>query len=108
VLSIAVPILDRKNTVLDRKNTASGALIAAEPLDEIFEQSQVRKSGLDVVMCLEKHILRTTVRSFSFNQYLPEATFCAPSIFNRIDGPQHFLTLAGTVQAKNQWTNSPS
>src|SRR5437588_2469543 len=101
VLSIAVPILDRKNT-------ASGALIAAEPLDEIFEQSLVRKSGLDVVMCLEKHILRTTVRSFSFNQYLPEATLCSPSIFNRIDGPQHFLTLAGTVQAKNQLANSPS
>ncbi len=101
VLSIAVPILDRKNT-------ASGALIAAEPLDEIFAQSLVRKSGLDVVMCQEKHILGTTMRSFSFNQYLPEATLCAPSIFNRIDGPQHFLTLAGTVQAKNQWTNSPS
>ena len=101
VLSIAVPILDRKNT-------ASGALIAAEPLDEIFAQSLVRKSGLDVVMCQEKHILGTTMRSFSFNPYLPEATLCAPSIFNRIDGPQHFLTLAGTVQAKNQWTNSPS
>src|SRR2546421_2426902 len=101
VLSSAVPILDRKNIV-------SGVLIAAVPLDDNFAQSLVPKSGLDVVMCLEKHILRTTVRSFSFNQYLPEDTLCAPSIFNRIDGPQHFLTLAGTVQAKNQWTNSPS
>src|SRR5207248_2736467 len=39
VLSSAVPILDRKNT-------ASGVLIAAEPLDDIFAQSLVRKSGL--------------------------------------------------------------
>src|SRR5205814_1738926 len=70
VLSGAVPILDRKNIV-------SGVLIAAEPLDDNFVQSLVRKSGLDVVMCLGKHILRTPMRSFSFNQYLPEATLCA-------------------------------
>src|SRR6266496_2621235 len=101
VLRSAVPILDRKNTT-------RGVLIAAESLDDIFAHSLVRKSGLDVVMCQGKHILGTTLRSFSFNQNLPEDTLCAPSIFNRIDGPQHFLTLAGTVQTKNQWTNSPS
>ena len=101
VLSSAVPILDRKNT-------ASGVLIAAEPLNDIFAQSLVRKSGLDVVMCQEKVILGTTMKSFSFNQYLPEDTLCASSIFNRIDGPQHFLTLAGTVQTKNQLASSPS
>src|SRR5213078_2884261 len=87
VLSSAVPILDRKNT-------ASGVLIAAELLNDNFAQSLVRKSGLYVVMCLGKDILGTTMKSLSFNQYLPEDTLCAPSIFNRIDGPQHFLTLA--------------
>src|SRR5205823_10281824 len=56
VLSSAVPILDRKNIV-------SGVLIAAESLNDNFAQSLVRKSGLDVVMCLGKHILGTTMKS---------------------------------------------
>ncbi|MFL5657059.1 MAG: ATP-binding protein [Ktedonobacteraceae bacterium] len=101
VLSIAVPILDRKNTAI-------GVLIAEESIDDEFALSLVRKSGFDVVVCQGKHVLGTTMRWFSFNQYLSEDILCAPDVANRIDGPQHFLTLAGTVEAKNQWGNSPS
>src|SRR5207302_7809121 len=100
VLSIAVPILDRKNTAI-------GVLVAEEAIDDDFAQSLVRKSGFDVVVCQGKHVLGTTMRWFSFNQYLSEDILCDPDVPNRIDGPQHFLTLAGTVEVKNQWVNSP-
>jgi signal transduction histidine kinase len=99
VLSSAVPIVDHENV--------SGALIAAEALDNNFAQSLVPRAGSDVVMCQGKHILGTTMGSFPFNQHSLGDTLCTPGVFNRIDSQQHFLTLADTVQTKNQWVKSP-
>src|SRR5439155_2716213 len=102
VLSVAVPILDRT------KHTPIGVVKAEESLDDDFAQTLVQKTGVDVIVCQGKQVLGTTMRTYSINQFFAQDNLCTPNVLNRIDGAQHYLTLASSVQAINQWPQSPS
>ncbi|MFL5660003.1 MAG: ATP-binding protein [Ktedonobacteraceae bacterium] len=104
ILNIVVPIFNQT------KHTPIGVLSADQPIDDAFAQTLVQKTGLNVALCQEKHVLGTTMRRFSFTQLRSNEQFCSPSsgVTNETDGQQHFLTRAGSAQAYSQWTNSPS
>lgn len=98
---VAVPILDHNNTPI-------GTLLAEQAIDDDFAQALVQKTSFNVVLCEQNHVLASTMRWFSFNQFLSESSLCTPGQFNRIDGSQHFMALARAVQANNQLAHSPS
>ena len=101
MLGVVVPILDQDNTPI-------GALVAEQAIDDDFAQTLVQKTGFNVVLCEQNHVLASTMRWFTFNQFLSESRLCTPGQFNRIDGPQHFMTQARIVQASNRLVHSPS
>ena len=101
VLSAAVPIVGRNNTTV-------GALVAEQPIDDAFAQSLIEKTGSNILLCEQHHILASTMRWFSFAQFLPESTICATEQFNQINGSEQLLTLAKTAPAKNQLLHTPS
>ncbi len=103
-LSIVVPIFSQT------KHTPIGVLSADQPVDDAFAQTLVQKTGLNVALCQEKHVLGTTIHRLSFTQLLSNEQFCSPSsgVNNETDGQQHFMTRADSVQADSQWTNSSS
>ncbi|HYL44754.1 MAG TPA: ATP-binding protein [Ktedonobacteraceae bacterium] len=104
ILSIVVPIFSQT------KHTPIGVLFADQPIDDAFAQTLVQKTGLNVALCQEEHVLGTTMRRFSFTQLRSNKQLCSPSsvVNNETDGQQHFLTRASSAPADSQWTNSPS
>ena len=104
ILSIVVPIFSQA------EHTPIGVLSADQPIDDAFAQTLAQKTGLNVALCQEKHVLGTTMNRFSFTQLLSNEQFCSPlpGVNDEINGQQHFLTRAVSAQADSQWTNSPS
>ena len=100
VISVAVPVLGRNNTPV-------GALLAEQSLDDVFAQNLIAKTSSNVLLCEQQHVLASTMRWFSFDQFLPEATLCTTNQFNHINGSERLLTLAKIVPADNQLANSP-
>jgi len=103
VLSVATPIMGP-----GPNQVPLGVLLAQQTIDDDFAQALVQKTSSSVVLCEQNHVLASTMRWFSFAQFLSESQLCKPGQFNRIDGSQHFMALAKSVQAKNQLANSPS
>lgn len=100
-LRVAVPILNRANAPI-------GALTATQAIDDDFALSMVQKTGFNVVLCQGTHILGSSMRESSLDQFLSGNDLCTTDKVNVIDGPQHFLALAKTVQTTNQLISSPS
>ena len=101
VLRVAVPILDRANAPI-------GAITATQAIDDDFALSLVQKTGFNVILCQGAHILGSSMRESSLNQFLSGNDLCTTDKVNVIDGPQHFLALAKTAQTTNQLMSSPS
>ncbi|HYT33420.1 MAG TPA: ATP-binding protein [Ktedonobacteraceae bacterium] len=101
MLDVAVPIVDHTNRPI-------GVLIAAQTIDDDFALSMVRQTGFNVILCQGKRVLGSTTRGFALDKHIAENDLCTPGEVNVIDGPQHYLTLATTAKAKNQWQSSPS
>jgi signal transduction histidine kinase len=100
-LRVAVPILNRANAPV-------GALTATQAIDDDFALSMAQKTGFNVVLCQGTHILGSSMRESSLDQFLSGNGLCATDKVNVIDGPQHFLALAKTAQTTNQLISSPS
>ena len=101
VLSVAVPVLGRNKIPV-------GALLAEQSIDDVFAQTLVARTGSNVLLCEQHHVLASTMRWFSFDQFLPETTLCTTNQFNHINGSEQLLTLAKIVPTENQLANSPS
>jgi len=101
VLRVTVPILGRANTPI-------GVLTATQAIDDDFALSLEQKTGFKVVLCQGTHILGSSMRESSLNQFLSGNALCTTDKVNVIDGPQHFLALANSAQTTNQLMSSPS
>ncbi len=101
VLSVAVPILDRNNK-------AVAVLKADQEIDDAFALDLVQNTSFNTVLCADGRIMGTTMGWFSFDKFLSENNLCTTKIPNRIDGTQHFLTLATSAQTEIQLQSSPS
>ncbi len=104
VLDIAVPVVGVDGTRL-------GVLVGAQQLDEYFAADLLRASGsgsLNLVLCWSRDILGATIHSFVPGQQVGGVDICVPQSTHVIDTDQHYLTLAGTMQAAHQAAASPS
>jgi signal transduction histidine kinase len=101
VLSFALPLLGPGAHI-------SGVLFVDQPLNDDFAQALGQKTGLNLALCQQGHMLGSTMSRFPFKQYLPEEDLCTAGARHQLDGAQHYLTLAGTARASKQLTNSPA
>ncbi len=92
-LSVATPVLDANSNIL-------GVLLAQQAIDDNFAHDLTAKVSSNVVLCAHNQILASTMRWFSFAQFLPISQLCKPDQFNRVDGAQHFVALAKFAKDK--------
>jgi signal transduction histidine kinase/methyl-accepting chemotaxis protein len=90
-----------------------GMLLATQRIDDTFVDHLVNNTNpsLNVLLCdsKSKHILSTTVRNIAkLDRHISEAALCTPGALNVIDGTEHYLTVSGFAQAKNQAASSHS
>jgi signal transduction histidine kinase/methyl-accepting chemotaxis protein len=90
-----------------------GMLLATQHIDDTFVDHLVNNTNtsLNVLLCdsKSKHILGTTVRNIAkLDRHISEEALCTPGALNVIDGTEHYLTVSGFAQAKNQSASSHS
>jgi signal transduction histidine kinase len=90
-----------------------GMLLATQHIDDTFMDRLVNSTNtsLNVLLCdsKSKRILGTTVRNIAkLDRHISEEALCTPGVLNAIDGTEHYLTVSGLAQAKNQSASSPS
>jgi signal transduction histidine kinase len=101
VLSFALPLLSPAKQRV-------GVLFAEQPLNDDFAHALGQTAGLNLLLCQQGHLLGATMSHFPFKNYLSEGELCIAGTSNQVDGPHHYLTLAGAAQASRQWPHSPS
>src|SRR5207245_1664668 len=94
--------------IIVRANTPICVLTTKQANDDDFALSLEQKTGFKVVLCQGTHILGSSMRESSLNQFLSGNALCTTDKVNVIDGPQHFLALANSAQTTNQLMSSPS
>ncbi len=100
-LSFAVPILDASHTEI-------GVLVAEQALDSTFLQGLMQDTtNLNLILCLQQHIVESTAKSDSVDQLVPQDQLCTPDT-SFIIGSQPLLISSMAIQAENQSSFSPS
>src|SRR5216683_700532 len=100
-LSLAIPIRNNSNELI-------AVLMASQAIDDYFARDLVQTSGLNVVLCESMSIVGTTVDDPHLSRLLPESTLCNIDASHQIDSLHSYLTLATSVQARDQIASSPS
>jgi signal transduction histidine kinase len=100
-LSLAIPIRNNSNELI-------AVLMASQAIDDYFARDLVQSSGLNVVLCESMSIVGTTVDDPHLSRLLPERTLCNIDASHQIDSLHSYITLATSVQARDQIASSPS
>lgn len=101
VISTALPVEAHGGTI-------AGALVVSQAIDTNFVSNLAQVPGTGIILCLSNQIITSTLHELSAIQNEPATNLCTPGTFGRIDGQQHYLTLASTVPLPGQLAGSPA
>ncbi|HEX6477859.1 MAG TPA: ATP-binding protein, partial [Ktedonobacteraceae bacterium] len=97
IIEYAVPVRGKQ----------TGVLVATQSVDDEFANVLAGTTASNIVLCPSQRVSGTNIHSILLNQQVAKGTFCQPGTVDIIEVSQHYLTLAGKLQAADQVANSP-
>lgn len=96
IIEYAVPVLGKQ----------TGVLVATQSVDDEFANVLADTTASNIVLCPSQHVSGTNIHSILLNQEVAKGTLCQPGTVDIIEASQHYLSLAGKLQAADQVANS--